>query len=210
MQLTAGQLEFDRVRCAWQPYRRGDPAEPRVRAWLQSELGIPAAEIELPRDRHGRPQLGPAHAGLDASWSHSGNGLLMALGTGVRLGCDLELARPRPRALELARRYFTPSEADWLAGLAGAAREAAFVRIWCAKEAVLKAHGRGLAFGLHRLEFAERDGALALVDCDPELGQPADWSLHAFDPAPGYLATFAWRPFRSGQGHAGRALTMHA
>ena len=107
MQLTAGQLEFDRVRCAWQPYRRGDPAEPRVRAWLQSELGIPAAEIELPRDRHGRPQLGPAHAGLDASWSHSGNGLLMALGTGVRLGCDLELARPRPRALELARRYFT-------------------------------------------------------------------------------------------------------
>ena len=63
---------------------------------------------------------------------------------------------------------------------------------------MLKAHGRGLAFGLHRLEFAERDGALALVDCDPELGEPADWSLYAFEPAAGYLATFAWYPLRPG------------
>ena len=194
MSLTPGQLEFDRVRCAWQPYRRGTPAEPRVRAWLESELAVSPKDLELARDRHGRPRLGPAHAGRDASWSHSGEGLLMALGEGVLLGCDLELARPRPRALELARRYFTLGEAEWLARLSGAAREAAFVRIWCAKEAILKAHGRGLVFGLHRLEFAERDGVLALVDCDPALGKPAEWSLYAFEPAPGYLATFAWYP----------------
>ncbi|AOH35956.1 4'-phosphopantetheinyl transferase family protein [Luteimonas sp. JM171] len=198
MHLSAGHLEFDRVRCAWQPYRRGEPAEPQVRKWLESELGIRADDLALERDRHGRPRLGPAHPGLDANWSHSGNGLLMALGTGVRIGCDLELARPRPRALELARRYFTLGEAEWLAGLSGTARETVFVRIWCAKEAMLKAHGRGLAFGLHRLEFAERDGALALVDCDPELGEPADWSLYAFEPAAGYLATFAWYPLRPG------------
>ena len=194
MSLTAGQLEFDRVRCAWRPYRRGEPAEPRVRAWLQSELPVPAAGLELARDRYGRPRLGPAHAGHDTSWSHSGEGLLMALGEGVRLGCDLEWARPRPRVLELARRYFTPGEAEWLAGLSGAARETTFVRIWCAKEAMLKAHGRGLVFGLHRLEFAERDGVLALVDCDPALGKPEAWSLYAFEPAPNYLATFAWHP----------------
>ena len=194
MSLTAGQLEFDNVRCAWRPYRRGEPAEPRVRAWLESELSVPADGLELARDRHGRPRLGPAHAGRDTSWSHSGEGLLMALGEGVLVGCDLELARPRPRALELARRYFTLGESEWLAGLSGAAREAAFVRIWCAKEAMLKAHGRGLVFGLHRLEFAERDGVLALVDCDPALGKPAEWSLYAFEPAPGYLATFAWYP----------------
>lgn len=194
MSLTAGQLEFDRVRCAWRPYRRGEPAEPLVRAWLERELALPPENLELSRDQHGRPRLGRAHAGRDVSWSHSGEGLLMALGEGVRLGCDLEWARPRPRALELARRYFTLGEAEWLAGLSGAAREAVFVRIWCAKEAMLKAHGRGLAFGLHRLEFAERDGVLYLADCDPELGKPADWSLYAFEPAPGYLATFAWHP----------------
>ena len=196
MPLTAGQLEFDRVRCAWQPYRRGTPAEPRVRTWLESELAVSPQDLELARDRHGRPRLGPAHAGRDASWSHSGEGLLMALGEGVLLGCDLELARPRPRALELARRYFTLGESEWLAGLSGAAREAAFVRIWRAKEAMLKAQGRGIAFGLHRLQFGERDGLLALVDCDPELGAPADWTLRAFEPAPDYLATLAWHPLR--------------
>lgn len=198
MSLTAGQLEFDRVRCAWRPYRRGEAAEPRVREWLQQELAVAPHALDLGRDRRGRPRLGGTHGGRDASWSHSGEGLLMALGQGVRIGCDLEWARPRPRALEIARRYFSASEADWLASLSGRAREAAFVRIWCAKEAMLKAHGRGIAFGLHRLEFGERDGALALIDCDPELGAPGDWTLRAFEPAPDYLATLAWRPLANG------------
>lgn len=193
MSLTAGQLEFDRVRCAWQPYRRGEAAEPRVREWLCAQMALAPGALELDRDHRGRPRLGPAHGGRDASWSHSGEGLLMALGEGVRIGCDLEWARPRPRALEIARRYFTAAEAAWLAGLGGQARETAFVRIWCAKEAMLKAHGRGIAFGLERLEFGERQGRLVLVDCDPELGAPEEWTLQAFEPAPDYLATLAWR-----------------
>src|SRR3546814_19369694 len=71
--------------------------------------------------------------------------------------------------------------------------EAAFVRLGCAKEAVLKAHGRGLAFGLDRLEFALCGDDWALVACDPALGRPSDWTLHAFMPMPGYLASLAWR-----------------
>src|SRR5699024_11273960 len=135
MSLTAGQLEFDRVRCAWRPYRRGEAAEPRVRDWLQQELALAPGGLELTRDSLGRPRLGHAHAGHDASWSHSGEGLLMALGERVRIGCDLEWARPRPRALELARRYFAAAEADWLAELSAPAREAALVRISAANDA---------------------------------------------------------------------------
>ena len=60
--------------------------------------------------------------------------------------------------------------------------------------ALLKAHGHGLAFGLHRLAFAECDGALALVDADPALGDPAQWQLREFVPAPGYRAALAWKP----------------
>src|SRR3546814_15306157 len=67
------------------------------------------------------------------------------------------------------------------------------VRLWCAKEAVLKAHGRGLAFGLDRLEFALRGDDWALMACDPALGRPSDWTLHAFTPMPGYLDSLAWR-----------------
>ena len=74
-----------------------------------------------------------------------------------------------------------------------AARERAFLRLWCAKEAVLKAHGHGLAFGLHRLEFATTGGRLHLHACDRALGRPEHWSLEEIEPAPGYLGALAWR-----------------
>lgn len=194
MSLTAEQLQTGPVRCAWQPWKRGTPAEPVVRAWLGSELGLEPASVHLERDRHGRPRLAHMPGAHDVSWSHSGGGLLMALGQGVWVGCDLEWLRPRPRALELARRFFTPGEAAWLAALPSVQMQPTFVRLWCAKEAVLKAHGRGLAFGLHRLEFGLRADRLVLLDCDPVLGAPDEWTLSAFSPGPGYMATLAWRP----------------
>lgn len=191
---SENSLELGPVRCAWRCYRRGTPAEALVRPWLAEALQAPAASLPLHRDEYGRPWLAAPWRGFDASWSHSGERLLVALGRGVRIGADLELLRPRPRALALARRFFTPREAAALLAMRDpAVREASFVRLWCAKEAVLKAHGRGLAFGLHRLEFAERAGAWTLVACDPALGAPGDWTLHAFAPLPGYLATLAWR-----------------
>jgi 4'-phosphopantetheinyl transferase len=177
----------------WLPWSPAEPAEAAARRWLAPRLGLGEADIGLTRDAHGRPRLAPDH-GADTSWSHSGDGLLLALGRGVVVGVDMEQARPRPRALELAQRYFAPSEAAWLRGQDGdGARTAAFLRLWCAKEALLKAHGRGLAFGLHKLAFAERAGALALEAADPALGAVADWHLQEFVPHPGYRAALAWK-----------------
>ena len=68
------------------------------------------------------------------------------------------------------------------------------MRLWCAKEALLKAHGQGLSFGLDKLVFAERGNALALVACDDALGAPGDWTLHEWMPLEGYRAALAWRP----------------
>lgn len=181
------------VRWVQLPHAAGVPAQPLAEAWLASQLGNRAAASALVRDAHGRPRFVPPRT-YDISWSHSGEGLLVALGDGVDVGADLERLRPRPRALELARRFFDPVETAWLEALPGPRREDAFVRIWCAKEAILKAHGRGIAFGLHRLRIAERDGALYLASADPELGRAADWSVHEVLPRPGYRATLAWRP----------------
>lgn len=182
------------VRVAWRDYHRGQSAETLVRPWLAETLGHPDTAIALARDVRGRPQLQvPGNAGLDINWSHSGDALLVALGDGVAVGVDIEWMRPRPQAMALAQRFFTAGEATALAKRAPDDAEAAFVQLWCAKEAVLKAHGHGLSFGLDRLEFAARDDGWALVACDPALGTPADWHLHAFAPLPGYLATVAWR-----------------
>ncbi|KAF1712252.1 4-phosphopantetheinyl transferase [Pseudoxanthomonas kalamensis DSM 18571] len=174
------------------PYLRGATSETLVRPLLSEALGQPLDA--LPRDDRGRPQLQTLAGGYDANWSHSGDALLLALGRDVRVGVDIELLRPRPRAMELARRFFHRDEAAWLQSLADAARrEREFVRLWCAKEAVLKAHGHGVSFGLDRLVFVDGDDGLRLVASDPALGTPEQWQLQQWQPRAGYLAALAWR-----------------
>ncbi len=178
----------------WRDYEHGQPAEPLARLWLADVLGCDPVAVALERDSMGRPRVGAPQRRCDISWSHSGQGLLIAMGEGVDIGADLERIKPRPQALALARRFFAGSEADWLAALPILHRELSFLRLWCAKEAVLKAYGRGLAFGLDKLAFGEvGGGALQLLECDRLLGQPDDWSLREFVPHAGYLAAIAWR-----------------
>ena len=181
------------LRWTWRDHAPGASAEAAARAWLGPLLDVAPEAVPLLRDAHGRPRLGPPAGDCDTGWSHSGRGLVVAFARGLVLGIDLEWTRPRPNALALARRFFAPSEADWLLGLPEPAREQAFLRLWCAKEALLKAHGRGLAFGLGRVAFEERGGALALARCDAALGAPGDWRLHEWSPRPGYRAALAWR-----------------
>ena len=181
------------LRWSWHAHAHGTPTDPVARTWLAAALEVAPDALNLMREPRGRPRLGPPQAGFDCSWSHSGDGLLIALGAGVELGVDCERVRARPRALDVAQRYFTAAEHAWLAAFAGdAARDFAFLRLWCAKEAVLKAHGHGLSFGLDRLRFVQSGAALVLADCDPGLGAARDWSLHEFEPAPGYVAALAW------------------
>lgn len=191
------QWRYGPIQVASLPYLPGQRGEPQVRDTLARWLGEPGPP-PLARDPSGRPRLLAPHQDHDTGWSHSGEQLLLALGRGVTLGVDLERLRPRPRALELADRFFAPGEAGRLQALAPERRELAFLRLWCAKEAVLKAHGQGLSFGLHRLEFIpdgdDEYAPLRLLASDPELGAASDWQLHEWIPAPGYLAALAWHP----------------
>jgi 4'-phosphopantetheinyl transferase len=183
--------EASQPRWTLRDHRHGTPAEPLVRAWLASELSVRADAISLVRDAHGRPRLGEALRAFDVSWSHSGEGLLIALGEGVDVGADLERSRPRPRALEIAQRFFHPEEHAWLRALPEPDRHESFLRLWCAKEAVLKAHGRGIAFGLDKFGLGERDGTLAMQATHPHLGGP--WSVHEWAPRDTPAAALAWR-----------------
>lgn len=179
----------------WMPREHDRHAEAQVREWLATRTGIAAADLPLVRDAQDRPHLNGALQDHDINWSHSGDGLLLAFGSGVTLGVDLEWPHNRRRVAEIARRYFTAQEQAWLESHADAdIRDRAFHRLWCAKEAVLKAHGRGLNFGLDRLQFAEVDGALRLDHADDALGDASSWNLREWSPAPGYVAALAWRP----------------
>ena len=161
---------------------------------LARYAGVPLAELTLAVGPHGKPSLA-APSSPDFNLSHCGDIVLLAIAHGVEIGVDVEVLRPRPRALQLAQRYFSADEAAALAALPEAECQQAFYRLWTAKEAVLKALGRGLAFGLDRVGFRLEAGGTAVLPQDfAHAAAPASaWMLHALAPSPGYLGALAWR-----------------
>jgi len=178
-------------------HRPGDRGEPQARVVLASALGIDDPQsLPIRREDRGRPRLDAPLSHLDTGWSHSGDQLLVALGGEQQLGVDLERLRPRPRAMLLAERFYHPQELRWLLSLPPERQQPAFVRLWCAKEAVLKAHGHGISFGLERFWIGEDEGRLRVLESPPELGRAEDWRLREWQPLPDYLAALAWHPRR--------------
>lgn len=188
-----GPWRFGPVTVWCLPHINGTRGEPQARALLAQQLGGSPAQLPLQRDARGRPELHGALAHIGAGWSHSHGRLLVAMGEGVRLGVDLEPLRPRPRMREIIERFFHPAEVAWLLGLDEDTRHGWFFRVWCAKEAILKAQGQGISFGLHRLQLAPApDGALRLAWCDLELGPAQRWHLHEWQAAADFRAALAW------------------
>lgn len=190
----------DHVVHVWRiPYALSQGRAP-LRALLAAYLDVPASSVRLDQDARGKPRLAPDIAAsgaadrLEFNWSHSGDFALVGLARGCELGVDIERFGKNQRSLEIARRFFAPAEADALAQLEPAARDRAFIRLWCAKEAVLKAAGQGLSFGLARLAFAQHpDADWGLTQVDPALGEAPDWQLTSFEAAAGYRGALAWR-----------------
>jgi len=188
---VAEHLRDDEIH-VWQlDYRPLHGREP-LRAVLGAYLGIDADRVTLIDGEHGRPALAGGHdQSLGFNWSHSGNRALIAVGRRITPGIDLEQLRARPRAMEIARRYFSTVEAEALAALPAMARDAAFLEMWTAKEAVLKALGRGLAFGLDRLSIASAAGELILQRLE---GDDVDaWQLQRLAVDRTLVAALAWR-----------------
>lgn len=161
-------------------------------ALVGAYLGIPAAEVAFREGEHGRPELvSPWRDALQFNWSHSGEKAIIAVARDVVPGIDIERLRPRPRVMALADRFFHPAEAAALEVLDNTQREEAFLRLWTCKEAVLKALGRGLAFGLERLHVTLEHGSAALCWVDGD--DASSWQLHMLDVGSDYGASLAWR-----------------
>jgi 4'-phosphopantetheinyl transferase len=163
---------------------------------LAAYMDCAATDVRIERDEHGKPRVSgtpPRSKPLQFNLSHSGGALLVGISRQQALGVDLEHRHRARPALKLARRYFDPVEADALAALPEISQQSAFLQLWSGKEAVLKAHGQGIGFGLARVVF-ELDGAgqlQRLARLDGELA--ADWRVMRLRPAEGFSGALAWR-----------------
>ena len=163
-----------------------------LRAVLAAYLGIHADRVVLTAGAHGRPALANTHdPSLGFNWSHSGGHALIGIARHIEPGIDLERMRLRPRALEIAQRYFTADETAALLAMPAADRSAAFLELWTAKEAVLKALGRGIAFGLDRLSIVSAANQLTLQQLDGD--DVNAWQLQRLSVGATLVAALAWR-----------------
>jgi 4'-phosphopantetheinyl transferase len=164
-----------------------------LRLLLGAYLGLPGKSVRINRQNRGKPLLDTTvhDTELHFSMAKSEDKLLIGFSTSSHIGVDLEPAQRRARdAMGVARRYFTPAEADSLAATAPTDQDAAFLRIWACKEAVVKASGQGIANQFCRFTVdADLSRPAAVLDFE---GEDADnWSLALVRPGDDFLGAVA-------------------
>lgn len=108
-------------------------------------------DISIGRRQSGRPKLGLPYQALGVSLAAREGLLLAGFAPRHTVGVDLEVDGPAigDNPVALARDHFAAGEADALCRLGKADARDLFLRLWVAKEAALKATGRGIVDGLH-------------------------------------------------------------
>jgi len=149
-------------------------AKQAVRSLLARNLGLQVlpAEIEIVPDPYGRPlvSIAPA-AGRERvqpslSIAHSdGTAVALAvLDQQARVGIDLESLTHRRQDFEAIA--FSADERRLLAALPMDSRQEWALRMWCAKEAVGKALGRGLSPGLLAFHINRANAASGIINVE--------------------------------------------
>jgi 4'-phosphopantetheinyl transferase len=189
-------LQPDEIQLWWFP-RHPTQALPahdqRWRDLLAACVDRAPGDLTLARGEHGKPFLSPPT--VEFNLSHSRGALLVGISREQALGVDIEVpSRPRP-VLDLAQRYFAAHEALALSQLDAASQQPAFLQLWSCKEAVVKALGSGIGFGLARVAFTlDGDGVPQQLNViDASAGNVAEWQIVRLTPSGDCTGALAWR-----------------
>jgi len=164
-----------------------------LRRLLAKATGTPALDLRFGEGPHGKPFLTGLQNAPHFNLSHTRGLALIAIARAHALGVDAEASDRALNARELAGRVFTPAEIATLEPLEGAALAERFFRYWTAKEALLKATGRGLSLDPRKLEAtlpASEHDTGSFTCADPTIDAAA-WHLHEFHDAPGFRIALA-------------------
>jgi 4'-phosphopantetheinyl transferase len=131
-----------------------------TRRMLAEQLHLKSHQVYLTKDERGRPALDTnrmnscsAARDLDFSCSHSEN--LFAVGTieQGRIGIDIEVIQSEVAVSMISCRELCEAERAWILALPEDEQPMAFYQCWTAKEALLKALGLGVSFGMEQIEI---------------------------------------------------------
>ncbi|WP_299932427.1 4'-phosphopantetheinyl transferase superfamily protein [uncultured Nocardioides sp.] len=147
------------------------------------QLRVVRTCIHCSSEEHGKPQF--VDSGLDLSLSHTRGGVAVALGTGCEVGVDIERVPAEPWPPEMVRVVVGDDEPIPFPGQE--------VRVWTAKESVVKCLAVGLMAPVKDLAIAFRPEGPVVVRWDTRPDVVDDLVLRELDVPEDFSATLAVR-----------------
>ena len=157
--------------------RRFTVARAMLRLILARYINLPPAKLTFSYNKHGKPELKDTPS-LQFNLSHSGDLALLAVGSELPLGIDLEFFSARPYE-GIGKHLFSPIENQALHNISTTLKPLSFFHIWAQKEALIKACGLGLAYPTQ--EFDVPIFMHANLDID-DLVHKKTWHMRSFMP----------------------------
>ena len=172
--------------CFEKHQRRFIVARGTLKKILGRYLNIPASTIEFTYSSRGKPRLTNELGGneLQFNLSHSHELAIYGVTCNPVIGVDLEYIRPMSEAKKLAKRFFCSQEYNHISLLTSPDLEKTFLKFWTAKEAYLKATGRGISGGLAQVEVSF-DSFPQLLRL-PNNQSLLNWTISSLMPHPNY------------------------
>ena len=150
--------------------------------WLLSELlQRPPSDIEIHRNPFGKPYLDDARVWFNIS--HCGDMVAVAISQMGAIGVDVESVSRQSCGMAIAERFFHASEAERLRNTPEEHFCEHFTKLWTGKEAIVKASGAGIAYGLESALIDENWNAVN-----------GEYDLYWFVPKQGYQGAVAAQP----------------
>ncbi len=148
-----------------------------VRDVLSRYVGMQPSALVFTPNTYGKPSLtSPADRPVTFSLSHTKGLSVCAVARDRPIGVDVESLQRTSCHPDIARRFFAPSEADFLDRFDGDRKRREFLRLWTLKEAFIKALGKGLSIPLDSFAVAlSSDHSTRVTFTSGDYGKGADW-----------------------------------
>jgi 4'-phosphopantetheinyl transferase len=166
-----------------------------VRSTLSRYAPVVPAAWTFQENEYGRPEIALAdHRWLRFNLSNTRGLIACAVARDREVGVDVEdITRPG-ETVEIADRFFSPTEVAALHALPEERHKDRFFDYWTLKEAYIKARGMGLAIPLDQFSFLLDQGDRIGIAFDPRLGDDAStWQFAQFAVSPDHKVSAAVR-----------------
>ena len=161
-----------------------------LRILLGRTIGVNPEELTIGSNPFGKPFLScPENSAISFNLAHSGQLLLIAIGNCKHTGIDVEKMEENIDFAGISALVFSDDEQQSLSRSKEPVQD--FYAIWTAKEAVLKAAGRGFAYPSNKFCVVISKKNISLLKYQAELTHGFSWSISSFTPASGYSAAVA-------------------